>query len=811
MTSLIRASILDNKVRFTSLLNPVNKNYLKLWIAFACVTLGSLAVLGWYGIQIWHAKPPIPDRVIVRGGPTLMTAEDIQTGQNVWQSIGGQEIGSIWGHGAYVAPDWSADYLHRECLYLLEQRARAEHQQSYAASTPAQQAALREWLKTEIRRNTYDPSNGVILVSPERAAAAEALGRYYGAIFGTADEFPADVRFLADGGKTPAQLRNAYAIAHETIKDPARQQAMNAFFFWAAWSCSTSRPADPGTDTPDLTYTSNWPGESLIGNQPTGSMTVWSLISVVMLIGGVGALAWYRARAHEEEPPPAPETNPFASLKLTPSMRAVIKYFWVVAALIVVQVGLGAITAHYGVEGEGFYGFPLAKWLPYSVTRTWHTQLGIFWIATAWLATGLFIGPAITGHEPKYQRAGVNVLFGCLLAIVVGSLFGTWYATRQRMGLEMNFWFGHQGLEYVDLGRFWQLFLFVGLFLWLGLVVRSIAPAFRQPGPNRHLLTLFLIASGAIGLFYGAGLMWGQHTHLAITEYWRWWVVHLWVEGFFEVFATVVISFLFCRLGLLRVSTASVAVIGSCTVFLFGGIIGTMHHLYFSGTPLSVLALGAVFSALEVVPLTLVGLEAAENAKLLEGRAWLSAFRWPVRFFTAVAFWNLLGAGVFGFLINPPIALYHLQGLNTTPVHGHTALFGVYGMLGIGLMLFTLRIANLRAQWNERALSVAYWGCNLGLVLMVGLSLLPIGIMQATASIDHGMWYARSAEFLGQPILGTLRWLRTPGDIVFAIGALALGWFVFSLAIGWNRGARVPTPVEPRSPATEQPELAEVN
>src|SRR5690606_14353235 len=136
-------------------------------------------------------------------------------------------------------------------------------------------------------------------------------------------------------------------------------------------------------------------------------------VSVILLLGGVGALAWYTAvqRAQSEEPHAAPSNDPLLALQPTPSMRATLKYFWVVAALIIAQVGLGTITAHYGVEGDGFYGIPLDKWLPYAVTRTWHTQLGIFWIATAWLATGLFIAPAVARREPKHQRFGVNFLF----------------------------------------------------------------------------------------------------------------------------------------------------------------------------------------------------------------------------------------------------------------------------------------------------------------------------------------------------------------------------------------------------------------
>jgi nitric oxide reductase subunit B len=444
------------------------------------------------------------------------------------------------------------------------------------------------------------------------------------------------------------------------------------------------------------------------------------------------------------------------------------------------------VTAHYGVEGSGFYGFPLAEYLPYAVTRTWHTQLAIFWIATAWLATGLFVAPALAGQEPKFQRAGVNFLFVCLLIIVVGSFFMQYLSIHQRLGLETGFWFGHQGYEYVDLGRFWQIFLFVGLMVWLVLMARALWPAIRRPSENRSMLLLFTVSAVAIGMFYGAGLMWGRQTNLAIAEYWRWWVVHLWVEGFFEVFAAAVISLLFTRLGLVRVSTATSAVLLSTAIFLGGGVIGTFHHLYFTGTPTSILALGATFSALEIVPLVLVGYEAYENLSLSRARPWVQQYKWPIYFFVAVAFWNLVGAGVFGFLINPPIALYFVQGLNTTAVHGHAALFGVYGMLAIGLMLFCLRKFSGQQQWHTPALRFAFWSLNAGLVLMIGMSLLPIGVFQAVASMQHGMWYARSADFLQGDLMQTLRWMRVVGDSVFAAGALALVWFIIGLRTGWS-------------------------
>jgi nitric oxide reductase subunit B len=754
--------------------------YGKLWLALGTVIVLSFATLGYFGHEIYRKAPPIPDKVVSADGQVLFTGQEIRDGQNVWQSLGGQEVGTVWGHGAYVAPDWSADWLHREAVQVLDGWAKAEDHKAYDELAPERQAALRERLKGEMRTNTYDDESGVLKISAARAQAVNAVGEHYAALFGNDPQMQG--------------LRKAYALPANSIKDAERQHLLNAFFFWTSWTCVTDRPGET------ISYTNNWPSESLVGNKPSSAIVLWSGISVLMLLAGVGGMAWYKAverrREDAEEPHRAPAKDPLAGLTLTPSMKATLKYFWVVALLIVTQIGMGALTAHYGVEGDGFFGFPLAQYLPYSVARTWHTQLGIFWIATAWLATGLFIAPAVAGYEPKFQRAGVNFLFVCLLIIVAGSMTGQWFGVQQKLGLTTNFWFGHQGYEYVDLGRFWQIFLFVGLIVWLALMGRALLPALSKAGESKHLLGLFILSAIAIGAFYGAGLMWGRQTHLAIAEYWRWWVVHLWVEGFFEVFATAVIGFLFTRMGLLRTSSATFATLLSTSIFLSGGILGTFHHLYFTGTPTAVLALGAVFSALEIVPLTLIGLEAYENLRLTRLAPWVQRYRWPMLFFVSVAFWNMVGAGLFGFLINPPISLYYMQGLNLTPLHGHTALFGVYGMLGIGLMLFCIRALSGQAMWSEKTLKFAFWTLNIGLGAMALLSLLPVGIAQTIASIDVGMWYARSAEFMQQDYLQTFRWMRVIGDSIFAVGALALAWFVLSQRIGKQPSATVPPVVE---------------
>ncbi len=743
-------------------------NTKRLWIGFTAVMLISFSVLLFFGRQIYREKPPIPSEVVTPDQNVVFTSQEIKDGQNVWQSIGGQEVGTIWGHGSYVAPDWTADWLHREALFLLDYLADTSYHKTYSELPAEQQAMLKIRLQKELRTNTYDPATDRIVVSLLRAKAIRAVSEHYTSLF-------------MDDPKL-SKLRDNYAIPPNTIKDPERMAKMNAFFFWATWACVTNRPGSA------ITYTNNWPSEELVGNQVTSSLILWTGFSVIILLAGIGLMVWLTASRKEDTLPAhqLPKNDPLLGGKQTASMRATLKYFWVVTALILVQILMGVITAHYGVEGQAFYGLPLSSILPYSISRTWHIQLAIFWIATSWLATGLYLAPAVSGKEPRFQVFGVNFLFIALLIIVVGSLIGQWFGIMQRLGLVQNFWFGHQGYEYVDLGRFWQIFLLIGLVLWLVLMGRALMPALKARAENRNLLIMFLIASAAIAVFYAAGLMWGRQTHLAIAEYWRWWVVHLWVEGFFEVFATVAIAFLFVRLELIRVSTATTGVLFSTIVFLSGGIIGTFHHLYFSGTPVAILALGASFSALEVVPLVLIGFEAYNSLKLSRSTVWIRSYRWPIVFFLSVAFWNLVGAGIFGFLINPPIALYYMQGLNTTPVHGHAALFGVYGNLGIGLMLFVLKSMDPEFTWKDRYIKFAFWAINIGLAMMILISVLPVGLAQTWVSVKYGMWYARSADFLQDPTILFFRWLRVIGDTVFALGALSLAWFIFGLKGGWS-------------------------
>ena len=722
------------------------------------VIVAAFSVLIFGGAKISEHKPPIPARMVSPTGEVLLTAEDVALGQRQYLSRGGQQTGSIWGHGAYLAPDWSADALHRTALAtagLAAGRAPADAarftQADLEALSPAERGRVEALVRAELRQNRYDPTTDTVTLSPGQAAALPALAAYY-------------TRLFHEGS-------DAMSIPPGFVEDPGDARAMTAFFFWTAWAAGTNRPGET------FSYTANFPYDPLAGNVPLPSALVWSIISVVLLILGTAAAIFFYVRGRDKDAHAPAALAPLAEPKPTPSQRAVLPFFVVAIALFLLQSVLGSVTGHFAVEGNRLFGVEVGKILPYAATRGWHLQLAVYWIATCWLATGLFIGPAVSGHEPKGQKALVWTLLVALVVVVVGSLVGTYLGVQGKLSGPNGWLVGHQGYEYIELGRVWQIALIGGMLLWLALVYRAVKPALAKEQDKGGLTHLLLYASVSIPVFYSVGLMYSPGTHIAVADYWRWWVVHLWVENFFEVFATVALAFILSRIGAVNEKNAQRATYFSIGLYLGSGIIGTFHHLYFTGSPLFITALGATFSALEIVPLTLLGFEVYENLKLARSKG-AEPWRWPLYFFVAVAFWNTVGAGVLGFLINPPIVLYYAQGLNTTPIHSHGALFGVYGFLAIALMLFSMRNVVRKDAWSDRLLKIAFWALNGGLAGMIVFSLLPAGIYQLAIGVEKGLWYARSPEVTGSAFIHAATWARLVPDLVFLAGGASLLAFV---------------------------------
>jgi len=730
------------------------------------LTFGVL-ILG--GQLINKNKPPIPETVRTPSGETVFTAGDVHRGQDYYFSRGGQHIGTIWGHGSYLAPDWSADFLHRTGLFIAarlygldpEQAGRFT-QEDFDALDNVTRARLSALVREEIRNNRYDASSGRLVFTPYQAEAYQALTAYYTKLFQSGNERM---------GLQPGIVKTA---------DQGRQ--VTSFFAWLAWAAGTQRPDKP------YTYTSNWPYDPLVGNAPLPGAVIWSIVSVIILILMIAVALFLYLRYIREEDYESKLVKDFPEPEPTASQKMTLPYFLVAVVLFVAQIGLGAVTAHFTVEGTYIFGIPLAKILPYAAARTWHLQLAVFFIATCFLAAGLFIGPFV-GREPKKQGLLVGVLFGAVVVVVLGSLSGTWLSVAGVFG-GGGFYLGHQGYEYIELGRVWQLLLIAGMLIWLVLVLRAILPAIREEEDRGGLTHMLLYSAVSIPLFYMAGLMYGKGSHVSDAEYWRWWVVHLWVEGFFEVFATVVMAFLLARIGAVSREFALKTTYFIVFLYLGSGVIGTFHHMYWTGTPTPIIALGAVFSALEVVPLTLLGFEVVHNLRVIRTGGQDYAYKWPIYFFISVAFWNLVGAGVFGFLLNPPIVLYFSQGINTTPIHAHTAMFGVYGLLAISLLLFSVRHIVTRASWSDRLLKWSFWGLNGGLAAMAVFSLIPSGFYQLYHAVKSGLWYARSPEITSGAVIRVFSWMRLVPDVIFASGAiLLLAFLVRAIWLSFIRGS----------------------
>jgi nitric oxide reductase subunit B len=505
---------------------------------------------------------------------------------------------------------------------------------------------------------------------------------------------------------------------------------------------------------------------------------LWSLLSLIALLGGIGLLfaafgRWNFLGWRGREQATLSFRTP-GDVALTPAQRATAWFFFVMAALFLVQVFVGAASQHYRAELADFFGIDLAQWFPYNLMRTWHLQLAIFWVATAFLAAGIFLAPMIAGREPRRQHWLAFGLLGALALVVFGSMIGELAAIHGWIDSGWN-WLGNQGFEYLDLGRFWQILLSIGLFFWVWMLYRVMRVRLAREHKG-NMPWLFFLAALAIPAFYAVGLLARSETHFTTADFWRFWVVHLWVEDFLELFTTVMVAYLFVLLGVVREKVALTVIYLDIILYSAGRVIGTMHHLYFSGEPAEHLALGAFFSAAEVIPLTFLTVEAWSflqlGARQEEKARTPFPHRWAVMFLVAVGFWNFLGAGVFGFLINLPIVSYYEIGTALTANHGHAAMMGVYGMLAVGLAMFCLRYLIPAERWSERAAKLSFWSLNLGLAWMCFATLLPLGLLQLYESVNKGYYEARTLEFLTNDTNALIEWIRLPGDVLFIAGGV---------------------------------------
>ncbi|HJW71532.1 MAG TPA: cbb3-type cytochrome c oxidase subunit I [Geothrix sp.] len=735
--------------------------------AVILVMILGFSLLIWITARTYSGAPPIPSRVVGSTGQVLFTGEEIKDGEEVFLKFGLMEHGTLWGHGAYLGPDYTAEYLHRLAEIGRDRLALAKYGRPFKDLDEGSALAVGAQLKAVLKQNRFDAGTDTLLFTDAEAESYRLQRGEWSNYF--------------------SSTKAAVGLPSRFIQDERELTHLTAYFAWATWATVAPRPGK------DYSYTNNWPYEPLVGNGPTASTYLWSALSLITLLGGLGLilfifgkfnyLGWGGAagwkNAHEGR---------LHSWTLTPSQKAVGLYFAVVAVLFLGQAMLGGVLAHYRVEPDGFYGFDLARILPYNLARTWHLQLAIFWIATAWVGGGLFLAPLVGGGEPRGQKTGVLVLLGALAIVVFGSLSGEMAGINNMLGT-LWFWLGHQGSEYLDLGRFWQLLLAVGLLFWLYLMFRALRPAMKS-NEQGELPSLFFYAAIAIPLFYVPALFYGPRTNFAVIDNWRFWIIHLWVEGFFELFATVLVAVMFFQLGLVTAKSATRLVYLDAILYLGGGIVGIGHHWYFTGQGTLNMGLAASFSAMEVIPLTLLTLDAWDFVRLQDknceacDRPLATKQRWAIKFLIAVGVWNFVGAGVFGFLINLPIVSYFEVGTTLTANHGHAAMFGVFGMLALAVLVFCLREIKGDRAWSrvERFIRIGFWGLNIGLGLMMVLDLFPGGVIQLWDVLSNGYWHARRLSFLMGGNFHRLEWIRIAADMIFLLaGALPLAYATLRL------------------------------
>lgn len=739
------------------------------------VMVVGFAGLLWITSLAYRNAPPIPAQVVDEAGAVVATGDDIRAGQAVFLRYGLMANGSIWGHGSYLGPDYSADALHRMGLETAELLAQQVHGLPLQALDDLQRAGIEGQVRAVLRVNRHDPAADTLTLTAAEAQAWRTEPGHWAEYF--------------------SQPGHNAGLEAGLITDPDELRRLAAFVSWAAWASVAPRPGK------DFSYTNNFPYDPLVGNHHTSGTLIWSAISFFALLGGIAIvlmvfgkfdyLGWISHGGRAEQRLPVGQAGA--------GQRALVKFFVVVSLLFLGQTLLGGAIAHYRIEPDGFYGIPLEKIFPSNLLRTWHLQTALFWIATAYVAAALFLARTLREDEPRAFATWVNLLFVAFASVIFGSLLGEWAGISQWLG-DAWFWWGNQGWEYLELGRAWQFLLIAGLFAWFVVLLWLLKGGAVDDIQARPIVRMFLLGALAIPVFYIPAVFFGAETNYTVVDTWRFWIVHLWVEGFFEFFATCTVALVFYQLGFARRNTALRVIYLDAILYFGGGLMGTGHHWYFTGQTHVNLAVAAVVSALEVVPLTLLTLDAWDFVRAThgqvdgEGRPVRLTYKWTLYFLMAVGFWNFMGAGVLGFFLNTPIVSYYEVGTIFTPSHGHGALMGVFGMLALGLMTLVLRGVCAPDDWPavERWIKWGFWGANIGLAMMLVMSLIPGGLAQIWDVLQNGYWHARSQAYTRSTLALTFEWLRFPGDMVF-IFAGALPMFIASLKT-WQSMHRTPLP-----------------
>ncbi len=746
----------NQEINFKSAAFNYFMNPKKWWGPLLFILIISLAGVGLIGYQTYHDAPPFTSYVDA-GGQEVIPLSALTHGQEVFHKYALMEYGSFFGDGAQRGPDFTAEALHE----IVRSMQKSQEEQFTATNgrepSDAEKKIMSEEIKKEIKINRYDRDRNVIELSATQVSAFNHLVDYYSNMFliDTDDNFPPP----------------GYITDRQELADLA------AFFYWGAWVCVVERP---GTN---FSYTHNWPYDPEAANTPTASVILWSVLGLLGFVLVCGIVLYFIGQYNQlpnryfKQGTVMLTEDKVDRFEPTKTQKAAYKFFFVAILLFLCQVLAGVWTINEFVDFLGFFGINTSTALPFTITRSWHLMLALYWISACWIASSIFILPILAKKEIKGQLPLINTLFVMVFILVAGSVAGMFLGPKGFLG---EYWLllGHQGWEYVDFGKVYQVLL-MGIFvLWGVIVYRGVKPAFERGRPW-NLPNWIMYSVLGIPLLFISGFISRPDTNFVIADFWRWMVIHMWVEAFFEVFITVIVSYLMVLMGLVSRNAAIRVVYIATVLFLGTGLLGISHNFYWNAKPVATMALGSIFSTLQFVPLILLTVEAFRFKSMPDmsktnGYDPAKPFAFPevFKFLIAVNFWNFFGAGVMGIIVNLPIMNYFEHGTYLTVNHGHAALMGVYGNVSLAALLFAGRMMIKPQAWNGKLVNFAFWSINAGLMFMVILDLFPAGAIQFRTVVEKGYWFARSAAFIHDTAFESLTWLRGIGATVFLFGGV---------------------------------------
>lgn len=748
------------------------------WGPLVFILIISLAGVGMIGYQTYNEAPPMTG-FRTSTGEELIDQPTIVRGQIVFHKYALMEYGSFFGDGAQRGPDFTAEALHLVHVYMNEYHQDEFERLNGRAPTENEKKIINEEVKSELKENTYNEKDNIVILNDAYVFAINKLKNHYLNLF---------------TGNDP----NSNFSLKNYITDKQEVEDLSSFFFWGAWVCVTERPGE------SFSYTHNWPFDAAAGNTPTTPVVLWSVLGMLAFVLTCGIVLYfigqYNQLSNKFFKPSTKElltTRRVRDFVPTKTQRASYKFFLVAVILFFVQVSSGFITINEFIDYLGFFGINFSESFPVTISRSWHLMLSLYWISTCWIASSIFILPLLAKKEVKGQLLLINILFVLLFILVAGSLTGM---VLGPLGFLGEWWhaLGHQGWEFVDFGQAFQALLMVIFVLWGIVVYRGVRPAFIK-GMPWNLPNWITYSVIGIPLLFISGFVARPETNFVIADFWRWMVVHMWVEAFFEVFITVIVSYLMVLMGLVSRNAAIRVIYFATILFLGTGLLGISHNFYWNAKPVATMALGSIFSTLQFVPLILLTVEAWRFKNMpriaLNGikPSELGDFGFPevFSFLIAVNFWNFFGAGVLGIIINLPIMNYYEHGTYLTINHAHAALMGVYGNISLAAMLFASKLLFKSENWNKKLIKTAFWSINAGLMLMVVLDLLPAGILQFQEVVENGLWFARSEQFIGGGVFKSLTWLRGIGACLFLFaGVIPLVYFMGSRAKSLKPGSK---------------------